>query len=331
MAEIPKNEEDLEQSLSQEEIDQKKAKITGALEKARLLPGDWTSGKGQTRDEVIAKLEASLTELDNLQPNTAEHEQNDETREASSVKNHSKKEQVEAIRKETKQVKEGEYYSVGGVNIPVCQLPEDNAQWEAVPGKVFVSGGQKFSDVKFVKDTAGLTYTAKPGEPLDFSEKHRNQRLESIDTVLEGREELKVFKEVLSQFGELARQYEELNPDEPNYEKKEKEISGKIALFTDAGKLAEMLDLEKKGLNNADDFAGRAVDIIKTREFLRSLDEDSNEFIPPQDPCFKLTPYFESKLAWFASLINRQLGLGNNAYFFELRNSLLMKNPAARV
>ena len=43
-----------------------------------------------------------------------------------------------------------------------------------------------------------------------------------------------------------------------------------------------------------------------------------NDFIPVDDPHFKLTPFFETKVAEFATLTNRQLGLGNNAYIDEL-------------
>jgi len=67
-----------------------------------------------------------------------------------------------------------------------------------------------------------------------------------------------------------------------------------------------------------DDFAERSSDIIRTQQFLRSIDESLNEFIPPHDTHFKLTPYFEQKFAWFATLVNRQLGLGNNAYLEDL-------------
>ena len=213
---------------------------------------------------------------------------------------------------------EGHYITIGDVHIPVCVASFDDSEWIAVPGKVFVSGGKKFSEVRFVKDTHGLTYTAKPGEKMAFSEKHREKRLDSIDTVLEGRNELKAFNDAIVRLGELTRSYEELNPDDPNYDEEASWLAEQIDKYTNPKGLVELLDLKNSKIEDVEDFSERVSEIISTQQYLRELDENMNEFIPPRDEHFKLTPYFEKKFAWFSTLINRQLGLGNNAYLEDL-------------
>jgi len=153
---------------------------------------------------------------------------------------------------------------------------------------------------------------------MTFSEEHRGERLEAVDTVLEGRNELKAFKEANRKLGKLTRDYQELNPDDPDYGKKAGDLSAQIEGFVNPDVLKEMLDLEKGKIEDPEDFAERCAEILRTQQFLRELDDNMNEFIPPHDSHFKLTPYFERKFAWFASLVNRQLGLGNNAYLEEL-------------
>src|SRR5690606_23704614 len=150
------------------------------------------------------------------------------------------------------------YITIGNVHVPICEAPEDNPEWNAVPGKVFVSGGKKFSEVRFVKDAHGLTHVAKPGELMNFSEKHRGERLESVDTVLEGRGELKAFNEALTKLGELTRTYEDLNPDDRDYDQKAKELSAQIDRFTDPEGIKELLKLNGSGIEDLDDFAERA-------------------------------------------------------------------------
>ncbi|NLE07258.1 MAG: AAA family ATPase [Parcubacteria group bacterium] len=306
-----------------EQIIQKREKVLQSLEKLRLLPVDWKSGQGKSRDEMITALEESLEELDALEAGLqSQPEEPTEQIDTTPKTNFHIVEKKEAVQpqSETRQQfeQEGRYITVGDVHIPICQMPEDNPEWQAVPGKVFISGGKKFSEVKFVKDAHGLTHVAKPGELMSFSEKYRGERLESIDTVLEGRGELKAFNEVLNRLGELIREYEELNLNNEDYDQKAQELSSKIEQFVDAEQLKELLKLNGSGIEDVDDFAERASDIIRTQQFLRSIDESENEFIPPRDPHFKLTPYFEKKFTWFATLVNRQLGLGNNAYLEEL-------------
>ena len=316
-----------EVKLTPEQITQKRDKVLQSLEKARLLPADWKSTAGKSRDEMVTALESSLEELDTLEAD---------------LRNQPKETPVVPVRPEnpglhvverkravhTPMVKadqpkrqfeqETQYINIGNVHVPICQPPQDNPEWQAVPGKVFVSGGKKFSEIRFIKDTHGLTHVAKPGELMNFSEKHRGERLESVDTVLEGRNELKAFNEALARLGELTRQYAELNPDDPNYDEEAKKLAGQIERFVDADGLKEIMNLDEAKLEDVDGFAERAAEIIRTQQYLRSLDEGLNEFVPERDTHFKLTPYFEKKFAWFATLVNRQLGLGNNAYLEDL-------------
>lgn len=312
-----------EAQITPEEINKKRSKVLKTLEKARLLPETWTSNDGKTRDEMVSALEQSLEELDGLEVNAQEDADQEQINPVESVKKSAPKIQgirtprpVEEVERQFNE--EGDYITIGDVHIPVCDLSPDDSEWQAVPGKVFVSGGKKFSEVRFVKDTYGLTYTAKPGEKMTFSEKHREKRLESVDTVLEGRKELKAFNEAIVRLGELTRSYEELNPDDPNYDAESSKLAEQIDKFTDPETLVGLLDLENSKIEDAEDFSERVAEIIRTQQFLRNLDGNANEFIPPRDAHFKLTPYFEKKFAWFATLINRQLGLGNNAYLEEL-------------
>ncbi|MAF25860.1 hypothetical protein CL634_09845 [bacterium] len=315
-----------EVKITPEEINKKREKVLQTLEKARLLPETWASNDGKTRDEMVTALEQSLEELDtlevNIQTETEQKSTTEELPEKETKQRATKRQGIrtpQAIEEASRQFdKEGDYITINGIHIPVCEMSPDNSEWQAVPGKVFISGGKKFSEVRFVKDTHGLTYTAKPGEKMTFSEKYRDKRLESIDTVLEGRKELKTFNEAVARLGDLTRSYEELNPDDPDYDKESSQLAGQIDKFTDPEALTEFLDLENSGVEDAEDYSERIAEIIRTQQFLRDLDENMNEFIPPHDPHFKLTPYFEKKFGWFATLINRQLGLGNNAYLEEL-------------
>jgi MoxR-like ATPase len=295
-----------ETAVSRDEVLRKIRQAQQAIEKARLLPVSWTDADGNSRDSVISSLESSLGELRNLELEIKESE------ESGGVLTPEKEKESSS--------KQGKYITYGGVHIPVCELSNSGSQWEIVPGKVFVSGGQKFSEVRFIKDSNGVTYTAKPGELLEFSEQHKGRRLESIDTVLEGKEEVTIFNEILAQLADLAKAYEDLNPDDPNYNTEAKRIAQEIEDFTDTKKLKARLEVKdvKGNLDNFDDFVRRVVEIIKTRNFLRSIDSGMNGFIPEDDSHFQLTTFFESKVAEFATLTNRQLGLGNNAYMEEL-------------
>lgn len=303
------------EALTSEQITQKREQVLQSLEKARLLPDTWKSTTGKSRDEMITALEDSLKELDEME---MESKNFDSVNNLNTVSAKSVGIGRHENTKEERKFQEGGYISIKDTHIPICQLPEDNPAWSAVPGKVFVSGGKKFSEIRFVKDSNGLTHVAKPGELMNFSEKHRTERLESVDTVLEGRSELKAFNEALKILGESISEYDNLNPDDSEYDAKAKELANKIDGFTNAEKLKELLKLENNGIEDTEDFTERVAEIIKTQNYLRSIDENANEFIPEKDSHFKLTPYFEGKLSQFATLLNRQLGLGNNAFLQEL-------------
>lgn len=313
-----------ETKITAVDIAKKREQVSKSLDKARLLPEAWRGKDGKTREEMIAALEVALEELESITPSqestfVAKVEPLENIKPTTGIE---RKIPVTApkITEETRRRVETtmQYLTIGGIHVAVCQPPSDSPEWNAVPGKVFISGGKKFSEVRFVKDTGGLTHIAKTGELMSFSEKHRGKRLESVDTVLEGRSELKAFNEALAKLGELSRTYNELNPDNPNYDTEAKSLATEIEKFTNPEDLAKLLDLKGAKIEDTENFTERAAEIIRTQQYLRSIDESLNEFVPERDSHFKLTPYFEKKFAWFASLINRQLGLGNNAYLEDL-------------
>jgi len=322
----PSTQPKAEDILTLQEIEEQRSRITSGIQNIIFSwEPNQKDSKGRGSAEIIKSLEKKLEQLDEEETRRrtldianaqagADKQPETETKKTGLHIARKREMAPEQESEEPRQFEAGQYITIDKVHIPVCQTPNEMPEWQAVTGKVFISGGKKFSEVKFVKDSYGLTHVAKPGELMNFSEKHRGERLESIDAVLEGRGELKAFNEVLNRLGELTREYEELNPDNEDYDQKAQELSSKIVQFADAEQLKELLKLNGSGIEDVDDFAERASDIIRTQQFLRSIDESESEFIPPRDPHFKLTPYFEKKFAWFATLVNRQLGLGNNAY-----------------
>ena len=236
-----------EAMLTPQQISEKRGKVLQSLEKARLLASDWKSSAGKSRDEMVAALEGSLEELDTLESNIQNEPEAPVAVAETPVAQRTERKRAtpppSAKTEETPRQfdQESQYINIGNVHVPICQPPEESPEWKAVPGKVFVSGGKKFSEVRFVKDAHGLTHVAKPGELMNFSEKHRGERLESVDAVLEGRGELKAFNEALNNLGELARQYGELNPDDADYDEKAKQLSAQIEAFTDPEKIKELL------------------------------------------------------------------------------------------
>ena len=54
---------------------------------------------------------------------------------------------------------------------------------------------------------------------------------------------------------------------------------------------------------------------------MREVDPGQTEFIPTIDRNYKTTPYIKKKFAEFAQLLNRQMGIGNNAYMDELAHN----------
>ncbi len=315
-----------EERVSPEVIEKKRAQVLTTLEKARLLPPDWSSSEGKTRDEVIGALEASLDDLEQLEQSGVTETQETDPAETSAEIEEATKDKVavplyarRADEEEKRRFEqEGHYITIGGTHIPVVEPPTETAKWEAVPGPVHVSAGKKFSEVRFFKDASGLTYRVKPGDLLTFSEKHSRERMPFVDTALQGRYEVKAFNEMRERLATLQEEYRNLNPDAPDYDERAKELAATIGKFTDEKGLREVVELDESKFEDIDDFVERAVDIFHKQEFLRSLDDNLAEFVPPRDPNFKLTPFVEQKLVWFAQLVNRQVGLGNNAYLEEL-------------
>ena len=160
------------EKLTPEQISQKRGKVLQSLEKARLLPSEWKSTAGKSRDEMITALEGSLEELDALEtsiqnePEPAVEEKPVAQTEKQGLHVVRRREATVATKTDEPErqfAQAGQYITIGKVHIPVCQTPEESSEWNAVPGKVFVSGGKKFSEVEFVKDAHGLTHVAKPG------------------------------------------------------------------------------------------------------------------------------------------------------------------------
>ncbi len=302
------------------QIEERRRKLLRAMEKARLLPEDWISSEGKSRDEMLYALENALEELDQLEQEVEAGLANKIETPESSPKSEQRSAIARVLSPEEKLrfEQEGPYITIGGTYIPICEPPTKIANWEAVPGEVTLSGGKKFIKIRFLKNVGGLTLKAKPGELLAFSPKYRDQRLEFVDTYLEGRQEVRAFNEIRKRLAELKQEYEELNPDTFDYDVKARELSGKIVKFIDPEGLREMIDWSKYKIEDIEDFTERVADILRTQEFLCSLDDNLTGFVPARDPKFKLTPFVERKLAWFAQLVNRQLGLGNNAYLEEL-------------
>lgn len=335
------------QPPSREEILASIQRTEATLVRLRAYPSDWTSKSGESKGDVEARLEGSLEELHTLIETSPESLPADASNEnvartqpyhesapvhalppgeggAADVKlEDSDQEAAEAApeREPQPQPKHTQFFEVNGVYIPI--LPRSSktaAQWEAVPGKMKVSGGQKFSEVMFVKDDpSGLSDTAKPGEKMGFSESTRDKRLESIDTVLEGRYELKAFNELYRELAGKIDAYRQLNPDAPDYDEQASRLAAEIDQYTDTEGVKSRIPEEiTDKITNTDDFSERVADIIRTVQYLREVDESGAEFIPPLDRNYKMTPFIKRKLAEFAQLTNRQMGIGNNAYLGEL-------------
>lgn len=327
------------------------------LTRLRAYPFDWTSKNGEQKDTIESRLESSLEDLrillessPNMTPlepplteatrapfaptitNPAENTShvlppgegrpNTETADHSTVIG--EQQDVTPEREPQAQSERAQFFEVNGVYIPVMPRTSGTAtQWEAVPGKMKVSGGHKFSEVLFVRDDpSGLSATAKPGEKMDFSEGTRGKRLESIDTILEGRYELKAFNEIYQELADKIDTYKNLNPDEPEYNIQASQLASDIDRYTNAEGLRNLLpEAVADKIADVDDFLERVADIIRTVQYLREVDEGGTEFIPPLDQNYKMTPFIKRKFAEFSQLVNRQMGIGNNAYLQELVNN----------
>lgn len=212
------------------------------------------------------------------------------------------------------------FFEVDGTYIPIMpKVSHATKEWEAVPSRMMMSGGKKFSEVKFVKDENGLTTVAKPGEKMNFIEGAKNERLESIDTLLSGRHELKTFNSIYEQLANTTSEYRGLNPDSPDYDQRATALADMIDSFTTPEGIASRItEKESEKLEDVEDFSERVADIISTLQYLREVDPGQTEFIPPIDHSYKMTPFIRKKFAEFAQLLNRQMGVGNNAYMDEL-------------
>ena len=285
----------------------KRKKISDGLARVQGLSDSWKAHDGRTKTDFITALKEQMEkvkeEIEKLQ---------EEQERTTSV---SPKEEVKIVNRENLQQRSEAdflpYITIGTTKIPVCQPPRDRAQWEAVAGRLYVEGGRKWSDVFFEKrGVFGLPETIKPGDVITWG-KRQGERLPTIDHILEGAGEMRGFNEVVDQLARLQTEYQELNPDAPDYDGRATALAAQVAKFA-SGEIKDVVDLEKLRIEDPDGFSQRVAEIVTTREFLRDVDVDGNGHIPPIDPNFKLTPYFEDKMSWFAQLVNRQIGLGNN-------------------
>jgi len=341
---------------SHEEIQANIDRTQATLARLRTFPSEWTSKGGESKSDVEAKLEGSLEALQVLletpqievpmastvmertvkAPQVQQEAQLTgatvrtpppgessalETDDSLSTPLPEVKSQTVPEREQQAKPERAEFFEVNGVYIPIIpSVSRTVAQWEAVPGKMTISGGEKFSEVRFVKDDhSGLSVNARPGEKMDFSEATRDKRLESIDTILQGRYELKAFNEIYQELANKIDEYKNLNPDSPDYSTRANQLSAEIDQYTNSeGILSRVPEGTAEKIEDTEDFSERVADIIRTVQYLREVDEGGAEFIPPLDRNYKMTPFIKRKFAEFAQLMNRQMGIGNNAYLEEL-------------
>lgn len=328
------------------EIQSRIERTNNLLARLRVYPSDWTSKTGESKQDVEKRLEDALSNMGIMQetlsmatPETTawdtlkdvpmngdhgQHESTDFMQETDRPKvnpnirpaGESEPNDIETVEPQPR----AKFFEVDGTYIPIMpKVSRTAAEWEAVPGKMIVSGGEKFSEVKFVKDENGLTTVAKPGEKMDFVESSRNERLGSIDTLLQGRHELKSFNAIYKQLAEATSEYRGLNPDSPDYDQEATELASRIDSFTTPEGIASRIPEKEAGkIEDTEDFSERVADIISTLQYLREVDPGQTEFIPPIDHNYKMTPFIRKKFAEFAQLLNRQMGVGNNAYMNEL-------------
>ena len=330
------------------EIQSRIDRTSSLLARLRTYPSDWTSKNGESKQEVEKRLEDALSSMGIMQETLSESNSDtsetkwDDLRNAPMGNTASQQEvRVPEAHEEAPVINpnirpagestpndveaphpqpRAKFFEVDGTYIPIMpRTTHKTAKWEAVPGKMTVSGGEKFSEVKFVKDENGLTTVAKPGEKMDFIESTRNERLESIDTFLQGRHELKSFNSIYQELASATSEYNGLNPDSPDYDERAKELAAQIDSFTTPDGIASRIPEKEAGkIEDTEDFSERVAVIISTLRYLREVDPGQTEFIPPIDHNYKMTPFIKEKFAEFAQLLNRQMGVGNNAYMDEL-------------
>ena len=337
--------------LTTVEVQSRIDRTSSLLARLRAYPSDWTSKNGESKQEVEKKLEDALSSMDVIRETLSESDTDavgtewDDLRNAPTrntldqqkVHLSEASEEAPAIYLDVRPASESNpsdikaphsqprarFFEVDGTYIPIIpRSSRKTTEWEAVPGKMTVSGGEKFSEVKFVRDKNGLTTVAKPGEKMDFIESARNERLESIDTLLQGRHELKSFNSIYQDLASTTSEYNGLNPDSPDYDERAKELAAQIDSFTTPEGIAfKIPEKEAEKIEDAEDFSERVADIISTLQYLREVDPGQTEFIPTIDRNYKTTPYIKKKFAEFAQLLNRQMGIGNNAYMDELAHN----------
>ena len=330
------------------EVQSRIDRTSSLLARLRTYPSDWTSKNGESKQEVEKRLEDALSSMGIMQETLSESSSDTSETKWDDLRNvpmgnatrqqevHISESPVEApvINPNIRPAGESnpndaeaphpqpraKFFEVDGTYIPIVpRSTRKTAEWEAVPGKMTVSGGEKFSEVKFVKDENGLTTVAKPGEKMDFIESARNERLESIDTLLQGRHELKSFNSIYQELASATSEYNGLNPDSPDYDERAKELAAQIDSFTAPEGIASRIpEKEAEKIEDTEDFSEKVADIISTLQYLREVDPGQTEFIPPIDHNYKMTPFIKKKFAEFAQLLNRQMGVGNNAYMDEL-------------
>lgn len=328
------------------EIQSRIDRTNNLLTRLRTYPSDWTSRTGESKQDVEKRLEDALFSMGIMQetlsvttPETTtcdtlkdvpmnggreQHEFTEPMQETDRPKaNLNIRSAGESGPNDSETIKtqpRAKFFEVDGTYIPIMpKVSRTAAEWEAVPGKMFASGGEKFSEVKFVKDENGLTTVVKPGEKMDFVESARNERLGSIDTLLSGRHELKSFNAIYEQLAEATSEYRGLNPDSSDYDQRATELAKTIDSFTTPEGIASRIPEKEAGkIEDTEDFSERVADIISTLQYLREVDPGQTEFIPPIDHNYKMTPFIRKKFAEFAQLLNRQMGVGNNAYMDEL-------------
>lgn len=301
------------ESLSPFELAKLKEKLSEGLARAHSLPDSWRAPDGRTKADLISALEEQRERV------KEEMERLQESASASPAISPNGDRKIDTVNSreansKIRQRNDAErlpYVTVGTARIPVCQPPKDRAQWEAVAGRLYVEGGRKWSEVFFEKrGNFGLPETIKPGDVITWG-KRKGERLPTIDHILHGPGEMRGFHEVIRQLARLQTEYQELNPDSPDYDEKASTLADQISQIA-SGQVEDIVDFEKLRIEDPEGFSQRVAEIVTTREFLREVDVDGNGHIPPIDPNFKLTPFFEDKMAWLAQLINRQIGLGNN-------------------
>lgn len=301
-----------DQSPSRADIRDRIERAESVLAKLRILPADWVSESGESKAATESRLEECIENLQAMLDYTTDQAISRTNSDyiynnVQTQSNQGTKQQSNGDTSALLQRNNDKFYEVNGVYIPVIEnARKSEAVWQAIPSKTMLSGGIKCSEVQFVKDANGLTTRAKPSEKMDFNERTQDKRLPYIDTVLQGAAEIKGYNLIYQAFAE--------DENDPT----------KAQAFTDADFVKNLLpESIAANLSDSADFADRVAEIFKTLLYLRDIDDSSTEFIPSPDSTYKLTPFIKEKLAEFAGLINRQLGLPTNEY---LKDALLNKD-----